>query len=87
MHLINYLEPIYASLVAGHVFCTSNGMLNWFKNQLPCVMHWDLQQHHTALLTGMAVKLLMHPHMSLWINTSRATCLLSADPLDIISFK
>lgn len=26
MHLINYLQPIYASLVAGHVFCTRNGM-------------------------------------------------------------
>lgn len=44
MHLINYLQPIYASLVAGHVFCTSNGMLNWFENQLPCVIYLDLQE-------------------------------------------
>lgn len=34
MHLINYLQPIYASLVAGHVFCTSNGMLNWFEKSV-----------------------------------------------------
>lgn len=46
MHLINYLQPIYASLVAGHVFCTSNGMLNWFENQLPCVIHSALQETH-----------------------------------------
>lgn len=34
MHLINYLQPIYASLVAGHVFCTSNGMLNLFEKSV-----------------------------------------------------
>lgn len=44
MHLINYLQTIYASLVAGHVFCTSNGMLNWFENQLPCAIYLDLQE-------------------------------------------
>lgn len=44
MHLINYLQPIYASLVAGHVFCTSNGMLNWFENHLPRVIHSALQE-------------------------------------------
>lgn len=51
MHLINYLQPIYASLVAGHVFCTSNGMWTGWRigcpvwNIQPCtgptdVLHW-----------------------------------------------
>lgn len=44
MHLINYLQPIYASLVAGHVFCTSNGTPNGFENQLSGVMRLALQE-------------------------------------------
>lgn len=40
MHLINYLQPIYASLVAGHVFCTSNGM--WTGSRISCPV-WYIQ--------------------------------------------
>jgi len=67
MHLINYLQAIYASLLAGHVFCTSNGMLNWFENQLPCVMHLALQETHrrsvvrSLLTTRSAARCMMSP--------------------------